>query len=47
MCVLICGGREFTDAQFLWQTMDELHAKAPVTEVIVGGAIGADTLGER
>ena len=47
MRVLICGGRQFSDAAFLWKTMDELNAKTPVTEVIVGGAIGADTLGER
>ena len=47
MRVLICGGRQFSDAEFLWKTMDDLHAKTLMTEVIVGGAIGADTLGEH
>ena len=46
MRVLICGGRQFADAAFLWKTMDELHSRTPITEVIVGGAVGADTLGE-
>ena len=32
MRILICGGRQFEDAGFLWQAMDELHAKTPVTE---------------
>ena len=37
MRVLICGGRQFEDAGFLWQALDELNAKTPVTEVIAGG----------
>jgi hypothetical protein len=47
MRVVICGGRQFADAAFLWKTIDEFHAKTPITEVIVGGAVGADTLGEH
>jgi hypothetical protein len=47
MRVLICGGRQFADAAFLWKTMDDLHAKTPIAEVIVGGAVGADTLAEH
>jgi hypothetical protein len=39
MRVLICGGREFADASSLCKTMDELHAKTPIAEVIVGGAL--------
>lgn len=45
MRVLICGGREFQDVTWLWSVMDELHAKTPISEVIAGGAPGADTLG--
>ena len=45
--VLICGGRRFSDTGFLWKTLDELHAKTPIAEVIVGGAVGADTLAEH
>ena len=49
MRVLICGGRQFEDAAFLWKSMDDLNARTPggITEVIVGGAVGADTLGEH
>jgi YspA, cpYpsA-related SLOG family len=45
MRVLICGGRQFEDAGFLWQAMDNIHARQPISEVIAGGAAGADTLG--
>lgn len=45
MRVLICGGREFQDVTWLWSVMDGLHAQSPISEVIAGGAKGADTLG--
>ena len=45
MRVVICGGRQFSDADFLWKTMDHIHATQPISEVIAGGAAGADTLG--
>ena len=45
MRVLICGGREFQDETWLWSVMDETHTKTPISEVIAGGAPGADTLG--
>ena len=41
MRVLICGGRQFEDAGFMWQTMDTLRAETPggIAEVIAGGAV--------
>ena len=45
MRALICGGRQYQDVGFLWKTMDHIHATQPISEVIAGGASGADTLG--
>lgn len=37
MIVLICGGRNFTDVDLLFRTMDAQHAAAPISMVIEGG----------
>ena len=42
--MLVCGGRTFSDERLLWFVLDELHAKTPITLVIQGMALGADTL---
>lgn len=43
MRVLVCGGRDFNNYVFVYDALDELHEKeGPFTEVIVGGAPGAD-----
>jgi hypothetical protein len=47
MKVLVCGGRDFTDARLLNRTLDELHAKTPITLLIHGMARGADTLADE
>jgi len=44
MRVLVCGGRDFTDAKLLHNVLDAIHAKTPITCVIHGNAWGADTL---
>jgi hypothetical protein len=45
MCrVLVCGGRDFTDAAFMWTALDKLHAERKFTALIQGGSRGADTL---
>lgn len=44
MRVLVCGGRKFYDKALLKKTLDELHAKTPITCIIQGGASGADFL---
>lgn len=47
MKVLVCGGRAFTGRDWLFQTLDELHAKTPIEKIISGGARGADTIAEE
>lgn len=42
MKVLVTGGRTFTDRNWLWAGLDLLHSMSPVTEIIEGGATGAD-----
>jgi hypothetical protein len=37
--VLVCGGRDFSDWNFVWHTLDALR---PITDLIAGGADGAD-----
>jgi hypothetical protein len=40
--VLVTGGRTFTDRNWLWAGLDLIHSKQPITEIIEGGAPGAD-----
>jgi hypothetical protein len=42
MRVLVTGGRTFTDTEWLWAGLDLLHSKMPISEIIEGGAPGAD-----
>lgn len=44
MRVLVTGGRTFKDRAWLWAGLDLLHSMDPITEVIEGGATGADTI---
>lgn len=46
MRVIICGGRDYTDLIEATRILDVIHAQRPITEVISGGARGADRLGE-
>ena len=43
--VAITGGRSFNDRTFLFTTLDRIHAAKGITEIIHGGARGADSLG--
>jgi hypothetical protein len=47
MRLLICGGTEFVDKGFAFDTLDRFHALRPVTHVIHGDAPGADKIGEE
>lgn len=47
MKAIVCGGRRYTDTVWLFERLDELHAKYKFTLIIVGGAKGVDTLAER
>jgi hypothetical protein len=45
MTVLVCGGRDYDDADQLYFFLDQLHAERPITKIVHGAATGADTLG--
>jgi hypothetical protein len=45
--VIVCGGRRFGKAGFLFRTLDELHAHLKFRELIEGGAHGADAMAKR
>lgn len=42
--VLVCGGRNYTDAPKVRAVLDKLHAEAGIDLIIQGGAKGADDL---
>lgn len=44
MKLLVCGGRDFSDKELLFRTLDELHAASPIGLIVEGGARGADEL---
>lgn len=44
--VLVCGGREFNDYQFLRQAMDQVHKEQEIVLVVNGDAKGADRLAQ-
>lgn len=44
MRLLVCGSRLWTDRNDLFRVLDRVHAKVAVTELIQGGARGADAL---
>ena len=44
MRVLVCGGRDYADRGALFSALDRLASKRGVSEVIHGGATGADSL---
>jgi hypothetical protein len=43
LVIIACGGRDYTDADFVNATLSKLSR---LTNIIVGGACGADTLAE-
>jgi hypothetical protein len=44
MRVLVCGGRSFQNKALLFKVLDDFHAAQPITDLIHGGADGADNL---
>lgn len=44
MRLLVCGGRDFDDREFVFHALDKVHAKRPIECLIHGAARGADTL---
>lgn len=47
MKILVCGGREFKDRDFVFNTLGNVHATCPVTCVVHGNAPGADSLADE
>lgn len=45
--VLVCGGRHYDDIERFTSVMRELHRWRPITEIVTGGANGADTMAAR
>lgn len=45
MRIIVCGGRYFTDERRLYSVLDHLHLAEGITEVVEGGATGADAFG--
>jgi len=45
MRLLICGGRDFHDAEYAFPRFDRVHQKTPVSRLICGMADGGDKLG--
>ena len=46
MKVIVAGGRDFTDKELLFSTLDDLNTQITITEIVCGGAKGADSLGK-
>ncbi len=42
MKVVVCGGRDYNDIRNVFLKLDEFHAETPITELMQGGATGAD-----
>jgi YspA, cpYpsA-related SLOG family len=42
MKVLVCGGRHFRSPVQVFRALDRLHQEKPITELMQGGATGAD-----
>lgn len=46
MRVLVCGGRDYADREFLYEMLDLLHKKYTFTLLIHGAAHGADKMAD-
>ena len=44
MKLLVCGGRDYSDKAHLFSVLDGMHRRFIITEIIDGGASGADSL---
>lgn len=45
--VLVCGGRDYTNTDRLFDELDAQHQVAPIDAIISGNAPGADRLAEQ
>jgi UDP-N-acetylmuramoylalanine-D-glutamate ligase len=44
MKVIVCGGREYRNERRMFDFLDRRHAATPISQVIHGGARGADSI---
>jgi hypothetical protein len=44
--VLVYGGREYADREYLFKVLDAIHAAVNIVEIVHGAAMGADSLAE-
>lgn len=44
MKVVVCGGRDYRNGALMFVTLDKLHAEQRFTDLMQGGAPGADAL---
>lgn len=47
MKVLVCGGRDFNQREFLFKKLDEIHSEKNISMIIHGCARGADTMAKE
>lgn len=47
MRILVTGGRDYNDADFVFAVLDRVHAKVGITLLIEGGALGADFIAKE
>jgi len=47
MRVLICGGRDYSDVETAFNFLNGFHQENKITEIIEGGARGADSIGRQ
>jgi hypothetical protein len=47
MILAVVGSRTFSDYKLLDETLTRFHQVNPITEIVSGGARGADSLAER
>ena len=44
MKILVCGGRDYFDSEYLFEVLDYIHNEIRITNVVNGAASGADLL---
>lgn len=44
MRLLVCGGREYQDGEWVYAVLDRIHSLRSITLIIEGEATGADAL---
>lgn len=43
MKIIVTGGRKYLDREYAFYVLDQIHNRFPVTQLVEGGATGADS----